>query len=205
MPPMDPTFQRVNGLCERVLASLPKNYALNRNEHPSKYAFSISRKSTAQDPNKSGKSWDIAGEMTYQELVSIANTSQSEEQAMQRIRSRIMTGQDPQHPAPVDGLDAEIERRVALEVRRHLESIAAATRAPDVPRPMDRARSQSARKNGKIVSMAVWVDRAAKMGIDAPVARPSHPSKVDGRWLRRAEPLWSAYEARMKTMAETAQ
>ena len=92
-------FNRINSLCERLMASLPRNYAIDRGKKNT-FAFAISRRQTAQDPNPSGRVWEHVGGVTYRELELIADSSRTDQEAIDRIRRRILNGEDTIMPAP---------------------------------------------------------------------------------------------------------
>lgn len=196
MPAMDPVFQRVNALCERLISTLQQadagtgvEWRIDRGI--TKDAFAISRKGTKASPNANGRSWHRVGGISYRDLVTIANTSSRDDDAIDRIKRRLLTGEDTtlasSSVASSDALNAEIERRVAAEVQRVLAN---AKNAQQVKQPKIVTRLPSK----TVQSMAVWTERCKLMGVDPPLPRPSDATKIDGRFLRRLEPLWQAYE-----------
>jgi len=48
---------------------------------------------------------------------------------------------------------------------------------------------------------ALWAERAKILGVEAPVLRP-RDNHIDGRWLRRVQPLWDAHVAGQPATAE---
>lgn len=200
---MSSDYNRINSLCERLMASLPRNYAVDRGKS-SKFAFAISRRSTETDKNPSGRVWEHVGGITYQELSMIAGTSLEDGEAIDRIRRRILYGEDTVRPASLAPnsqerqreTEEEIQRRVSLEVRRQLQEIVAnmkgqkpaAEAAPPAPEPERKKPTPPTPKAKKVPvdteSMEVWTQRAKECGLKEPKPHPSDPTRVDGRWLR---------------------
>lgn len=204
MPTMDQVFQRINTLCESLMASLPRNYAVDKTGING-WAFAVSKKRTPGDPTKNGQAWELVGGITYRQLVTIVNTTTRDRDALEKIRKCVLDGIDATVEEPAQSaaeasatLNAEIERRVAVEVRRHLEqTYAKATKvAQGTVTAKAPAAKPAAKKPGKapsIDSIEVWRERAREMGIEQPPCRPSDPTKVDGRWSRRVGPQWDAH------------
>lgn len=188
---MDSGYQRINRLCDQFLASLPKDRYQRAILEDNRWALAVSQKHSAQHTNPDNRKYAVVGGISTRDLIAIEQTSRTDSEMLDRISRHILLGEDTiSRPEPVGlsqaELNAEIERRVALEVRRHLESLMpkkaeAPAQAPEAPKPV---RVSKPTKEPDTLDIRVWEERARAIGYTKPVIpRPKDPTQIDGRWL----------------------
>ena len=191
---MDTGYKRINRLCDTFLEGLPKSVFQRSVVEGKNWALAISKRGTAESPNKDGRKYEVVGGITVRELIQIEQNFADDAEALDRIR-RIIIENDRSAARSVaaagmshQDLNDEIERRVAVEVRRYLESIApkAGTPAAAEEKKAEPAQSSAPAAVDEDLSVAYWTRQAEAVGYKKPViGRPSDPTQVDGRWLRR--------------------
>lgn len=210
-------IDRVNSLCSKLLSALGQNYHQTVPEPQERVALAVSRRHSSTDPNPGGLKYARVGQATSQQLIYIANTSESDDEAVARIKHLIFN-HELQPPTtfgtPITSTES-VKKAIEDEVNKRMQEVLQrlqnsqepprpVTNVADVPRetskpaskPKNRKAHPIAATLADLAAVDLWKLRANALGMKEPKIQAS--GAIDGRWLRRAQEKWTIFVAHNK-------
>jgi hypothetical protein len=180
--------------------------------------------------NEDGTNWKQHGGIDGIRWGMIFSTSPTDDEAANRVYEYIINKNDTtvQRGAGPSVSQSDVAAMVAEQLavllkqhadkivgeRERIDAIAkqaantAVIKSMDVPKKPVKSgiqfkpkKSPAAYAADREANNAMWTERAKILGVGAPVLRP-RDNHIDGRWLRRIQPLWDAHVAKSPVAAE---